>query len=283
MKISLIITTYNWKEALDLAFKSIARQTVLPDEIIVADDGSRPDTEELVAKWAQRLAMPVRHLWQEDIGFRASRARNRAIAAAIGDYIIAVDGDMVLNAHFVEDHRRMARRGFFVQGARLLTGPTAAKSMLDQERFELGFFEADIKRRRHTIRNLWLSALVFLRSHTNQKAIRSCNQAYWREDLLKVNGFDEQMIGWGREDNDLAERLYNIGVRRKNLKFAGLATHLHHKSRQPQGENPNDKYLSATIQNKSRRCELGIDQHSAEFAAQTKVASRWYPAPRDES
>jgi glycosyltransferase involved in cell wall biosynthesis len=265
MKISLIVTTYNWKEALDLVFKSIARQTVMPNEVIVADDGSRPDTGELVQRWAARLPMPVRHLWQEDIGFRASRARNRAIAAATGDYIIAVDGDMVLNAHFVEDHRRFARRGFFIQGARLLTGPTAAQQMLEQERFELRFWDADIKRRRHTIRNHWLTRLVLLRSHTNQKAIRSCNQAYWRDDLLKVNGFDEQMIGWGREDNDLAERLYNIGVRRKNLKFAGLATHLYHKSRQPKGENPNDKFLSATIRTKSRRCVLGIDQHVDEF------------------
>jgi glycosyltransferase involved in cell wall biosynthesis len=267
MKTTLIITTYNWKEALDLVLKSVSRQTVLPDEIIIADDGSRPDTAELVTSWAKRLPMPVRHLWQEDIGFRASRARNRAIAAATGDYIITIDGDMILDAHFIEDHKRAARRGYFMQGVRLISGPNAAKRVLQEEKFQLGFFARDIRRRRHTIRNRLLSSLVMLRTHTNQKAIRSCNQAYWRDDLLRVNGFDEQMIGWGREDNDLAERLYNIGVRRKNLKFAALAIHLHHTSRQPQGVNPNDIHLRVTIENKAQRCTLGIDQHLAEFAA----------------
>lgn len=267
MKLSLIITTYNWKEALDLLLKSVARQTSMPDEVIIADDGSRPDTAELVAGWAKRLPVPVRHLWQEDMGFRASRARNRAIAAASGDYIVTIDGDMVLDQHFIEDHKRTARSGYFMQGVRLITGPRAAQKLLRQAQFHLGFFSRDIKRRRHTIRSRFLSSLVLLRTHTNQKAIRSCNQAYWRSDLLRVNGFDEQMIGWGREDNDLAERLYNIGVRRKNLKFAALAIHLYHTSRQPQGDNPNDKYLCETIASKSQRCALGIDQHLAEFSA----------------
>jgi len=265
MNITLIVTTYNWKKALDLVLQSVARQTVMPDEIIVADDGSRPDTAELVAKWAQRLPVPVQHLWQEDSGFRVSRSRNRAIAAAKGDYIVIADGDMVLNAHFIEDHKRAARRGFFIQGVRLITGPRSGKRMLDDNILDLGFLSADVRRRRHTIRNRFLSWLVFQRTHTNQKAIRSCNQAYWRNDLLKVNGFDEAMTGWGREDNDIAERLYNIGVRRKNLKFAALAIHLHHNSRQPHGENPNDKYLRNTIQNKAKRCVLGIDQHFGEF------------------
>jgi glycosyltransferase involved in cell wall biosynthesis len=266
MKLSLIITTYNWKEALELLLRSIARQSSMPDEVIVADDGSTADTGELVARWAKHLPVPVRHLWQEDIGFRVSRSRNRAIAAASGEYIVIVDGDMVLNAHFVEDYRRAARRGYFIQGARLIAGPSASARMLQDGLLDLGFFAPDVKRRRHTLRNRFLSWLVLQRTHSNQKAIRSCNQGYWKADLLRVNGFDEAMIGWGREDNDIAERLYNIGVRRKNLKFAALAIHLYHKSRQPTGDNPNDKFLRATITNKSTRCVKGVDQHIAELA-----------------
>jgi glycosyltransferase involved in cell wall biosynthesis len=265
MKVSLIVTTYNWKEALDLVLTSVSRQTVLPDEVIVTDDGSRPDTAELISKWAAQFPVPLRHLWQEDIGFRASRARNRGIAAATGDYVVCIDGDMVLNPHFIEDHRRAARPGFFIQGARLLTGPSAAEKLLREKKLQLSFFANDIKRRRHTVRNRFLSWLTLLPTRKDQKAIRSCNTAYWRSDLLKVNGFDEQMTGWGREDNDLAERLYTIGVFRKNLKFAGLATHLFHRTRQPTGDNPNDIHLRATIDNKSQRCRLGIDQHLAEF------------------
>jgi glycosyltransferase involved in cell wall biosynthesis len=261
MKTSLIITTYNWKEALDLVLKSVARQVEMPDEVIIADDGSRPDTAELIAVWAKRLPIPLRHSWQEDCGFRAGRARNRAIAAATGDYIICIDGDIVLGAHFIQDHKRAAQRGYFIQGARVLTGPHVTKRMLAEGLLDLGFFAADIRRRRHTIRNRFLSWLLLRKVHSSQRAIRSCNQGYWKEDLLRINGFDEHMTGWGGEDNEVAARLYNIGVRRRNLKFGGLTIHLHHFSRKPTGENPNHALLRSTIDTGKTRCELGIDQH----------------------
>lgn len=267
MKISLIITTYNWKEALDLVFRSVARQTELPDEVLIADDGSRSDTAEVVERWRQRLQIPVKHIWQEDIGFRAARSRNRAIAAAEGDYVIFVDGDMILNAHFIEDHRRAARPGCFIQGVRLLTQPEMAQRILREGLLDIGFFAPHIKRRRHTIRNWLFSALVLARKRTDQKAIRSCNMACWRSDLIEVNGFDERMIGWGREDNEIAARLYNIGVKRRNLKFAALTIHIYHRTRHREGKNPNDEYLAETIRSKRTRCSLGLDQHLHRSAA----------------
>jgi len=266
MKTSLIITTYNWKEALDLVFQSVARQMEMPDEVIVADDGSRPDTAELIAAWSKRLPIPVRHMWQEDIGFRAGRIRNRAIIAATGEYIVIVDGDMVLNAHFIHDHKHAAERGYFMQGARLITGPQIAKAMLSKGVLDLGFFAPDIRRRRHTLRNRLLSWLLRQKAHTSQRAIRSCNQAYWKADLLRVNGFDERMTGWGGEDNEIAARLYNVGIKRRNLKFAGLAIHLHHTSRKPVGENPNHLLLQSTIATGKTRCVQGIDQHVTDAA-----------------
>jgi len=274
MQTSLIITTYNWKEALDLTLRSVARQIEMPDEVLVADDGSRPDTAELVREWAQRLPVPVHHIWQEDIGFRLSRSRNRAIAAARGDYIVIVDGDMALHPHFIADHRRAATPGYFIQGVRLLTNPPAGEKMLREGIMDFNFFARGIERRRHTIRNRLLSWLVFQRVHTSQKAIRGSNQAYWKSDLLKVNGFDEQMTGWGREDNEIAARLYHCGIGRKNLKFAALTVHIYHRVRKPEGENPNDQYLQATIANRTTRCTQGIDQHIAGATPLTNVANR---------
>jgi glycosyltransferase involved in cell wall biosynthesis len=261
MKLSLIVTTYNWKEALDLVFKSISLQTVPPDEVLIADDGSRSDTGELIAAWSKKLNIPVHHVWQEDKGFRAARARNLAIAKASGDYIVFIDGDMVLHPNFIEDHRSAARRGYFMQGVRLLTGPKIAKKLLDEGTTRLDFFAPDVKRRRHTIRNNLLSWLVMQRTHTNQKAIKTCNQGYWRDDLIKVNGFNEGMVGYSREDNELAERLYNAGVARKNLKFAGLAIHLYHPTRRQTGVNPNDALFQATIKNRLKWCDAGLSQH----------------------
>lgn len=269
MKTSLIITTYNWKEALDLVFRSIARQVEMPDEILIADDGSRPDTAELVARWAMQLPVPVRHVWQEDNGFRLARSRNRAIAAARGDYLIIIDGDMILDRHFIADHKRAARPGYFVQGVRLLTEPEMSQKMLSEGILDLGFFASGVKRRRHTIRNRLLSWLILQHVRTDQKAIRGSNQAYWKNDLLQVNGFDEQMVGWGREDNEIAARLYHCGIKRRNLKFAALTIHLYHRQRKPEGENPNDRYLRETIERRATRCRLGIDQHLLEFQADT--------------
>ncbi len=156
-------------------------------------------------------------MWQADEGFRLARSRNRAIAAARGEYVIIVDGDMVLHRHFIADHARAARHGAFIQGVRLLTGPRIAGRMLEHGRLDIGFFAPDIKRRRHTVRRPAAEQVGVL-ERKGQRAIRGCNQAYWKSDLIRVNGFNEAFVGWGREDNEIAARLYNAGISRRNLK-----------------------------------------------------------------
>src|SRR5687767_10189138 len=106
MKVSTIVTTYNWPEALSLVLAGLARQSVLPDEVIVADDGSGERTRRTLLDAARSFPTSLRHYWQDDTGFRAARARNGAIAAARGDYILFLDGDMVPHRHFVADHLR---------------------------------------------------------------------------------------------------------------------------------------------------------------------------------
>ncbi len=260
VRTTLIVTTYNWPAALDLTLKSVARQSVMPDEIIVADDGSGPETARVVDRHATASCVPLLHVWQPDDGFRLARSRNRAIAAARGDYLMIVDGDLVLHEHFVADHKRAACRGSFIQGVRLLTEPEAAATILSEGRMEVGFFTQGIRRRRHAIRNRLLSRLLFS-ERTGQRAIRGCNQAYWKSDLIRVNGFNEAFVGWGREDNEIAARLYNAGVSRRNLKFQALAIHLHHPSRNTRGDNPNDAILRDAIGRRISWCTLGLDRH----------------------
>jgi glycosyltransferase involved in cell wall biosynthesis len=259
-RITLIITTYNWPAALDLTLRSVARQSALPDEIIVADDGSGPQTRQVIMQWQERLSPPLVHVWQYDEGFRLARSRNGAIAAARGDYLVIVDGDMVLHRHFIADHKRAARHGSFIQGVRLLTGPAAAERMLAEGKLDLGFFARGIRRRRHAIRSQLLSTLVF-KERAGQRAIRGCNQAYWKSDLIRVNGFNEAFVGWGREDNEIAARLYNAGVKRRNLKFQALAIHLHHPLRHAQLGERNDAVLRDTIEQRKAWCPLGLSQH----------------------
>lgn len=277
MRLSLVITTYNWKEALELTLRSVAAQVEPPFEVLIADDGSRQDTTELVRACATRLECPLRHVWQEDQGFRLSRIRNRAIAAARGDYVVIVDGDMILHPSFIADHAAAARPGCFIQGVRALSGPRLGRAILEGRVTRVGFFSADLRRRRHTIRSRPLSRLLF-RPHTGERGIRGSNQGYWRADLVRVNGFNEGMTGWGYEDGEIASRLYHCGVRRRDLRFQALAVHIHHPTRRRTGDNPNIRLMTETRLRRLQRCEIGLAGHLAEPTGAGPAALRDAPA-----
>jgi len=265
MRISVAVITYNWPAALERVLRALAAQSELPHEVIVTDDGSQPATRELLERLAPDYPVRLVHLWQPDDGARMSRARNRAIAAAQGGYVILLDGDMVAERHFVADHRAFARRGCFVQGSRVLTDAALTARMLEHGAAAPGFFSRGIERRRHTLRLPWL-ARWYARPGTRQRGIKSCNMAFWRDDLLRLNGFNEAMTGWGREDTELALRAFHAGLRRRELRFSALATHLYHPTRKHVVGNPNDRIVDETRARRLLRCERGVEQHLAEFA-----------------
>ena len=118
MKVTLIISTYNSPNMLRLCLMSVAKQTVMPDEIIIADDGSTDETRKLIEEMAKSLPCPVKHAWQEDRGFRLAESRNNALRMCQGDYVVFIDGDIIMERHFIEDHKRLAEKGFFVVGSR---------------------------------------------------------------------------------------------------------------------------------------------------------------------
>ena len=270
---SVVITTYNWPQALRCALAALARQKVLPDEVIVADDGSDDATRTLLQTIARDFPVPLRHSWVEDRGFRVALARNRAIAACSGDYVLLLDGDMVAHPMFVADHLRWAERGSFVQGMRVLTDASGRDRLLSGEAASLGFFDRGLQRRRHTLRVPLLAGLsARLSRGQNDRAIKTCNQGWWRDDLLMLNGFDERYEGWGREDKDLAARAFHAGLQRRSLRFAALGTHLYHPERHEHGESPNDVLLAETRATRRVRSPLGLDRHLPEFAAQPLAA-----------
>ncbi|HEX7340726.1 MAG TPA: glycosyltransferase family 2 protein [Rhodanobacteraceae bacterium] len=266
MRISVVVITYNWPQALDAVLRGLAAQTELPYEVIVTDDGSGVATRELLQAQARDYPTRLVHLWQPDDGARMSRARNRGIAAARGDYIVLLDGDMVPERHFMADHRAFAQTGCFVQGSRLLPGEAATEHMFATGEYRPHVFSRGLERRRHALRLPWL-ARAWARPTVSRRGIKSCNMALWRDDLIALNGFNEAMTGWGREDAELAVRAFNQGLRRRDLRFAGLATHLWHRSRKYRGRSINDDILDATVAQHQSRCEQGLDAHLAEFAA----------------
>ena len=127
LKTSLIITTYNWPEALLLVLKSVEEQSIRPDEVVIADDGSKEETINIIKKFSQKTKLNIIHSWQEDIGYRLSMSRNKAIKKSKGEYIVMIDGDMILHPNFIEDHINFARQRTFVQGVRAKISDSKSK------------------------------------------------------------------------------------------------------------------------------------------------------------
>lgn len=259
MKTSLIITTYNWKEALQAVLESVKNQTRLPDEVIIADDGSSTDTSNTIKKQKEQFPIPLIHSWQEDKGFRAAESRNKAIAKASGDYIIIIDGDIVLNKHFIEDHIVNSKVDYFIQGGRVSLGKKFTAQFLAKY-MQPSLFSIDIKNRKNTIRSSTLSAL-FSRKINSANSTRSCNMSFWKKDIIKVNGFNEDFVGWGREDSEFVHRLLNSDINRLYLKFSGIGYHLYHKENSRGSLKINDDILNTTINENLQWCKNGLDKH----------------------
>jgi glycosyltransferase involved in cell wall biosynthesis len=261
MNISLIITTYNWKEALALALKSALQQTMLPLEVIIADDGSRPDTGELIRRIAATAPVPVIHSWQEDRGFRLAASRNKALAKTHGDYIILIDGDIMLERHFIFDHAKFARLGSFVQGTRVLLGEQLSREVLaGRKNLREPICRRGVENRKNCLRSDILCRLFSYRDGS-MSGVRTCNFAFWRSDALAVNGFNEDFVGWGREDSEFTARLLNCGLVRRNIKFNALAYHLYHPRNDRSHLEDNNQLLKKTIDDKRIWCEKGVSSH----------------------
>ena len=259
---SLVITTYNWPEALDLCIRSALGQSERPLEIIVADDGSTSATASLVETLGNASILPIVHVWQEDSGFRAAASRNRAIAASRGDYIIIIDGDMILHRDFVRDHRKLAHEGSFIQGSRVLLSERNTAGRLKTSSTDFSPFEKGISNRKNALRLPMVSRLLAVKTASLQ-GIRSCNMSFFREDCIRVNGFNEDFVGWGREDSEFAVRMINSGILRRNVRFSAIAAHLWHAENPRHALPENDRLLEEAIMEKRTRCVNGIDKYLA--------------------
>ena len=258
MKLTLIITTYNWPEALLLVIESVKLQSIKPDEVIIADDGSSKETKDLINHIYNNSGMNIIHSWQEDIGFRAARSRNNAILKSSGEYIILVDGDSILHHKFLEDHVNHAEFGFFVQGSRVLLSQKQTKKALFDRLFNFSFFSLCLKNRKNSIHSKLLS-LIFLNKKNHLHGIKSCNMAFYRNDCLNINGFNNEFEGWGREDSDFVVRLINSGIKRKTIRFNMIQFHLWHNESSRSSLKRNDEILKNSINSRNHWCEDGIN------------------------
>ena len=262
LAVSLIITTYNRPDALEKVLHSALNQSEPPQEILIADDGSGSDTADTIAAVARTASIPIRHIWQPDNGFRLAESRNRAIAAAQGEYIVMIDGDMMLHRDFIRDHIQAAAHRTLVQGSRVLL--TAAKTIAllarPAETETIRPWDGGMEKHLSAVRFSPLSRLIWNKTSQSLHGLKGCNMGFFRQDALNINGFNNEFVGWGREDSEFAARLYHSGCVRRNLKFAATAYHLWHKEAERTSLPQNDALLQNTLNQKLTRCENGADR-----------------------
>ena len=263
--ISIIVTTYNREDALDAVLRSLAGQSDRDFEVVIADDGSGRATGELVAGWQAKFGRRLDHVWHEDRGFRAAEIRNRAILASRGAYCIFLDGDCIARPDFVATHRRLAEPGAFVTGNRiLLSRELTAKVLREKLAPENWSFTRWLAERRRcgvnrlaALLRLPLGPLRRLRQR-QWRGARSCNLAIWRADLDRVDGFDADYIGWGKEDSDIIVRLLHAGVRRKDGVFATGVLHLWHVEATRDRLTENERKLSDSLAGDRAQARRGL-------------------------
>ena len=259
--LTLVVNTFNAPEALDKVLGAVGQQAVQPFEVLVADDGSGPETRAVLEKWGTRLRCPLGHVWQENKGFRRTHVLNQAVVRARGDYLVFLDGDCVPHAEFVADHLALAEAGCWVQARRCFVKEPYVRDF-DLANISvagwvaLGRIEQGLK----GFRTPWES----VRKDEDLRGVIGCNLGIWREDLIAVNGYDESFTGWGREDSDLAARLFHLGRKRKFVRGRAVVFHLNHPVASRAQLESNQARLEETLKIKRVRAVSGIAERMAE-------------------
>ena len=248
-------------------------------EVLVADDGSRPDTAAVVDGWKGRIGRRLVHVWHPDEGFRLAEIRNRAILAAAGEYCIFLDGDCLVRSNFIVAHRALAERGWFVTGNRVLLSSELTQRIL---REQLTAEQWNISR--------WLARVrLAAKSIVSRRCFRcrlgrcaNCTRGYGAaravptsafgaQTSIAVDGFDSGFAGWGREDSDLFVRLIRAGVRRKDGRWGTGVLHLWHPEADRGLLPENERRLDEVLSGDRVQPAKGLSALRAEIKAPTTV------------
>lgn len=233
--LSLVVAVYRRPDFLTLVFESLLRQSEPDFEVLIADDGSGPEIAACVLEWQGRFRRPIRHVWQEDDGFRKTMIVNRAVAESTAEYLVFIDGDCVLHHRFLERHRRRAHPRQALSGRRVMLDEAFTRRVTAED-VRSGAIESPRSWWRHTFPNdrrngFYLPALYGIRGGgTSRYEILGCNFSLTRADFLAVNGYDERILARGVEDDNLRVRLLNAGMSVRCISQEALQYHLFHTS-----------------------------------------------------
>jgi glycosyltransferase involved in cell wall biosynthesis len=269
MKTAVVVTTYNRPDALTLALEGFLSQKDKNYELMVADDGSTIETKKIINYYQKKNLIKISHVWQEDKGFRAAAIRNRAIAETSADYVIFSDGDCVPLSDFVGQHKYLAEKNWFVAGSRILLSASFTLNILKEQipvyNWRMSqWIKARIKEdinRLSPFFSLPISDLFRKVTPNSWNGVMTCNMAAWRKDLIKINGFDEDYVGWGLEDSDLVIRLLHAKILRKSARFSSPVLHLWHKENDRECLPENRRRLDELMRSNRFLAVKGVNQY----------------------
>ena len=266
-KVGLIISTYNNPKPIVQILSCLHSGSTLPSSISIADDGSNEENLEQSRRALKKFPSATKYYWHEDKGFRKSKILNQAINECTEKYVLFLDGDCLPHKDFVRDHLAMAEKGYFVQGRRCFVRENQVDALLEG---------------RTSLYRLMLTGKVsglfksirlpkpIVKVNRDMYGLLGCNLGVWKDDLLAVNGFDEDYEGWGREDSDLGARLYNLGLSRKMVYGRALVYHLNHPENKRDQLSQNDRRLKETISSGKTRCANGLAKESPQSVQSPK-------------
>jgi len=233
--LSVIVSTYNSTEWLQKVFWGFAEQTHSDFEILIADDGSTPETAALIASARLDLGLDIKHVWHEDKGFRKCRILNKAIVQASHAYIVFTDGDCIPRRDFLEVHSHQAKVGCYLSGSYYKLPMTTSKTITRDDIRSGRCFKFDWLRENGlppSAKRLKISAGSLQAKLLNTITPTACNlkgsnASAWKKDLIQVGGFDERMA-WGGADRELGVRLKNSGIKPRHVRYDATCIHLDH-------------------------------------------------------
>lgn len=268
MRIAVIPATYNRPDMLTALFEGYLAQNYHDFEIIIADDGSAKATRDVITRYQRRASFRIAHVWQENTGYRASAIRNKAVVQTDADYIVFTDQDCVPRPDFLANHARLAERGWFVAGNRVLLSEDFTRRVMEDAigihnwkltQWVRGKIHRDINRIQPFLK---LPDGPWRKLHPSRwRGAKTCNLAVWRDDYVHVNGMDESYSGWGMEDSDLVIRLIRAGIRHKSGRYACPVLHLWHKESSRNNLEANRLRLQQVMASAHIRALQGLDQY----------------------
>jgi GT2 family glycosyltransferase len=281
LALSVVVTTYEWPEALDAVLQGLADQSDPAFDIVVADDGSGPATGRVVDRWRERFSARLTYAWQPDEGFRLARARNLGAAKAGGSYLVFVDGDCIPRRSFVSAIRRAALPGWFLAGKRVQMSSELSRAILEN-RPVIGRWSVPtlwLRARREITpwtnltprdrRRPWRPKLPDFAPYGNEYGFLT---AVARSDFERVNGFDARFVGWGDQDVDLAVRLRRLGLRCSYAGPHATMLHLWHTSSMTP-DRPTWWLLQETVQSERIEAVEGLRELPSELRIVERVAA----------